>query len=137
MLDLVPQMKLQCIFLVPGYIGVHCCHPVAKHNDSHNGGWYQELSVNTEPCEVQTDLLAKVLPVGSEVRDQEVEVTDMMTEQTMSKIKHQNRIRGVLMFLFGEFIHYTEPSRCSDLCRNAASCARTGLKLQNMDLMKA
>lgn len=68
-------------FPVPWYVGVHCSHPVAKHNDSHDGGWYQELSVNTEPCEVQTDLLTKVLPVGSEVRDQEVEVTDMMTEQ--------------------------------------------------------
>ncbi len=55
--------------MVPGYISIHCRNPVAKHNDSHYGGWYQQLSVNTEPCEVQTDLLPEVLPVGSEVRD--------------------------------------------------------------------
>lgn len=55
--------------VVPGYVSVHCCHPIAKHNDPDNGGWYQQLSVNTEPGEVQANLLPKVLPAGSEVRD--------------------------------------------------------------------
>ncbi len=60
-------------FGVPGYVRIHCRHPVAKYNDSHDGGGDQQLSVNTEPCKVQTDLLSEVLSVRSEVRsDQEV-----------------------------------------------------------------
>ena len=52
-------------FPVPGYVSIHCRHPVAKHNNPHNGGWNQQLSINTEPCEVQADLLPKVLSVES------------------------------------------------------------------------
>lgn len=47
----------------PGDVCIHGRHAVSKHDDSHNGGRYQQLSVNTQPSEVQADLLAKVLPV--------------------------------------------------------------------------
>lgn len=54
---------------IPGYVSIHCRHSVAKHNDPHYGGWYEQLSVNTKPCEVQADLLPKVLPVRSDIKD--------------------------------------------------------------------
>lgn len=54
--------------MVPGYVGVHCCHAVSKYYDSHDGGRDQQLSVNAQPSEVQPDLLAKVLPARREVR---------------------------------------------------------------------
>lgn len=50
--------------ILPGYITIHSRHSIPKHNDSHYGGRYQQLSVNTEPCEIQADLLPKVLSVG-------------------------------------------------------------------------
>lgn len=49
---------------VPGYVGVHGGHAIAKHNDSHNGGRNEQLRVDAQPSEVQPDLLPKVLPVG-------------------------------------------------------------------------
>lgn len=64
--------------VVPGYIGIHCRHAVPKHSDSHYGGWYQQLSVNTEPCKVQANLLPEVLSVGLEVKEFMV-----MPEQTV------------------------------------------------------
>ena len=81
--------------MLPGYISIHRRHPVAKHDDSHDGGWDQQLSVNTEPREVQADLFPKVLPAGSEVRDQEAKVTlvevTVKAEQTeeLSSTQHK------------------------------------------------
>lgn len=49
---------------VPGYVGVHRRHAVAKHDDAHDGGGNQQLGVDAEPREVQPNLLPKVLPAG-------------------------------------------------------------------------
>lgn len=49
---------------VPGYVGVHRGHPVAKYDDAHDGGGDQQLGVDAEPREVQPDLFPKVLPAG-------------------------------------------------------------------------
>lgn len=49
---------------VPGYVGVHCRHPVAKHDDAHDGGGNQQLGVDAKPRKVQPDLFPKVLPAG-------------------------------------------------------------------------
>lgn len=47
---------------VPGYVSVHRRHPVAKHDDAHDGGGNQQLCVDAEPRKVQPDLFPKVLP---------------------------------------------------------------------------
>lgn len=54
---------------VPGYVGVHRRHPVAKDNDAHDGGGNQQLGVDAEPREVQPDLFPKVLPAGQRSGD--------------------------------------------------------------------
>lgn len=47
---------------LPGYVRVHRGHPVAEHNDAHDGGGNQQLGVDAEPRKVQPDLFPKVLP---------------------------------------------------------------------------
>lgn len=54
---------------VPGNVGVHRRHAVAKHDDAHDGGGNQQLGVDAQPGEVQPDLFPKVLPAGQRSGD--------------------------------------------------------------------
>ena len=48
---------------LPWYVVINGCTSVQKDNHPHYRGWNEHLGIKTQPGEVQTNLLSKVLPI--------------------------------------------------------------------------